>query len=141
MNETIIKFGYPDNLLGEFDYWVVLLRPVQVTAGSLVLACRESATSFSAISAEAGAELPAASGRLEAALARSFNFEKVNYLALMMVDKHVHYHVLPRYSAPRTVAGVTFTDTCWPGPPDIKLATEMNDEQFNELRELVRKNW
>ena len=38
MNVTMQKFGYPDTLIAEYDHWVVLLRPSQVTLGSLVLA-------------------------------------------------------------------------------------------------------
>lgn len=33
-NETILKFNYPDSLIREYDHWVVLLRPAQVTIGS-----------------------------------------------------------------------------------------------------------
>jgi len=141
MNDTIIKFGYPDNALGEYEYWVVLLRPRQITAGSLVLVCKESAAVLSQVSATAYAELPRVTGELEAALARSFEYEKINYLALMMVDKHVHFHVLPRYSGPREVAGITFVDSDWPKPADITNTTPMSDEQFNSLRTLLRENW
>jgi len=31
LNDTIRKFGYPDTLIHEYDHWVVLLRPQQVT--------------------------------------------------------------------------------------------------------------
>ena len=141
MNATIEKFGYPENLLAEDEYWVVLLRPRQVTLGSLVLACKESATSFARVSAAAWADLPEMTSALEQALAHSFDHQKINYLALMMVDKEVHFHVLPRYSEPREFAGTTFTDDAWPGPPDITNTTEMSDKQFAGLRELLLKNW
>ena len=42
MNSTIKKFGYSENLIKEYDYWVVLYRPQQVTIGSLVLICKEN---------------------------------------------------------------------------------------------------
>ena len=42
MNSTIKKFGYSENLIKEYDYWVVLYRPCQVTIGSLVLICKEN---------------------------------------------------------------------------------------------------
>jgi diadenosine tetraphosphate (Ap4A) HIT family hydrolase len=141
MNATIEKFGYPANLLVEHEHWVVLLRPRQVTLGSLVLACKESATGFPLVSAAAWADLPRVTGELEQTLARNFENEKINYLALMMVDKEVHFHVLPRYSGPREFAGVSFTDDAWPGPPDITSSTEMSDKQFAGLRELLLENW
>lgn len=141
MNATIEKFGYPENLLAEDEHWVVLLRPRQVTLGSLVLACKESATSFALVSAAAWAGLPTMTGQLERTLGRSFEHEKINYLALMMVDKEVHFHVLPRYSGPRGFAGMTFTDDAWPKPPDITNTAEISDQQFAALRELLLKNW
>ena len=42
MNSTIKKFGYSENLIKEYDYWVVLYRPQQVTIGSLLLICKEN---------------------------------------------------------------------------------------------------
>ena len=44
---------------------------------------------------------------------------------LMMVDPHVHFHVLPRYAQTRVFDGVQFPDTGWPGPPDLKSATDL----------------
>src|SRR5206468_8655114 len=46
MNPTIEKFGYPATLLREFEHWLVLLRPAQVTLGSLVLAAKSDATAY-----------------------------------------------------------------------------------------------
>jgi diadenosine tetraphosphate (Ap4A) HIT family hydrolase len=56
MNPTILKFGYPATLIREFDHWLVLLRPAQVTLGSLVLAAKSDATAYSGLSREAFAE-------------------------------------------------------------------------------------
>jgi len=47
MNETILKFGYPETLIKEYDYWVVLLRSNQVTIGSLILAYKADVGSLS----------------------------------------------------------------------------------------------
>ncbi len=46
MNPTIEKFGYPATLLREFEHWLVLLRPAQVTLGLLVLAANSDATAY-----------------------------------------------------------------------------------------------
>ena len=47
MNQTIEKFGYPATLLRELGHWLILLRPAQVTLGSLVLAAKGHATAYS----------------------------------------------------------------------------------------------
>lgn len=122
MNATIEKFGYPATLLREYDHWVVLLRPAQVTAGSLVLAAKSDARAFGALAIEAFAELATAVREIEALLQFVVDFERINYLMLMMVDPHVHFHVFPRYQGVRNLAGLELADHGWPGPPDLKTA-------------------
>jgi diadenosine tetraphosphate (Ap4A) HIT family hydrolase len=141
VNETIEKFGYPENVLKEYDHWVVLIRPKQVTAGCMVLACKETAGGMSEVSSEAFAELPVVTGELEVALKRAFAMEKINYILLMMVDKEVHFHVIPRYSEERQFSDCAFTDPGWPRHPDMKNAIPLNDEQFSALRQHLMDCW
>ena len=46
INDTIKKFGYPATLVKDYDHWVVLLRPAQVTLGSLVVAAKSVCKGF-----------------------------------------------------------------------------------------------
>jgi diadenosine tetraphosphate (Ap4A) HIT family hydrolase len=141
MNATITKFGYPASLLREYTNWVVLLRPVQPTLGSLVLACKEDASSLGAVSATAYAELSVATAELERALRAAFDYQKLNYLALMMVDPHVHFHVIPRYSEAREFEGSTFLDAAWPRPPDLTSALTLSQAQMSALHAALRAAW
>ena len=97
-NETMRKFGYPATLIRDYEHWVVLLRPAQVTLGSLVLAAKSDATAFGALAAGAHAELATITAEIEATLLAAIGYERINYLMLMMVDPNVHFHVFPRYS-------------------------------------------
>ena len=141
MNATITKFGYPASLLREYTNWVVLLRPVQPTLGSLVLACKEEVSSLGAVSAPAYAELAVATAELERALRAAFDYQKLNYLALMMVDPHVHFHVIPRYSEAREFEGSTFLDAAWPKPPDLTSALTLSQAQMSALHAALRAAW
>ena len=141
MNATITKFGYPASLLREYTNWVVLLRPVQPTLGSLVLACKEDASSLGAVSATAYSELAVATAELERALRAAFDYQKLNYLALMMVDPHVHFHVIPRYSEAREFEGSTFLDAAWPKPPDLTSALSLSQAQMSALHAALRAAW
>jgi diadenosine tetraphosphate (Ap4A) HIT family hydrolase len=141
MNATITKFGYPASLLHEYASWVVLLRPAQPTLGSLVLACNEDATSLGAVSAKAYAELAAVISDLETALRATFDPQKLNYLALMMVDPHVHFHVIPRYSSSREFEGSTFVDPAFPKPPDITVALPVTQPQMTALHAVLNAAW
>jgi len=70
-----------------------------------------------------------------------FDYRKINYLALMMVDPHVHFHVIPRYSEPRTFDGATWTDATWPKPPDVTTALALTPEQMAALQARLRAAW
>ncbi len=138
MNETIEKFGYPATLVREYDHWVVLLRPAQVTAGSLVLAAKSEATAFADIPPAAFAEQAVVIADIERMLRRSVGYEKINYLMLMMVDRHVHFHVFPRYGGDRSLAGMEFADTGWPGIPDLKSAKTVEKSWTEEAVRVLR---
>jgi diadenosine tetraphosphate (Ap4A) HIT family hydrolase len=133
MNDTIEKFGYPATLIAEYDQWLVLLRPAQPTLGALVLAAKSDATAFGDLPAAAHAELKIATAAIEAALTRAVGYARINYLMLMMVDPHVHFHVLPRYDGERSGAGVTAVDSGWPGQPDLGQAVKLDAAQVAAL--------
>ncbi|QJR03410.1 HIT family protein [Sphingobium yanoikuyae] len=138
MNATIAKFGWPATLVAEFDHWVVLLRPAQPTLGSLVLAAKSDATAFGDLPGDAHAELKAVTAAIEAALTRAVNYAKINYLMLMMVDPHVHFHVIPRYEGERSAAGLTIADAGWPGQPDLGSAVKIDSEADTALRDWLK---
>jgi diadenosine tetraphosphate (Ap4A) HIT family hydrolase len=133
MNDTIRKFGYPETLIEEFDHWLILLRPAQPTLGSLILAAKSDVTSFADLPDAAFAELAIVSRAIETALAEAVAHEKLNYLMLMMVDPHVHYHVIPRYDGTRTHDGVSFADHSWPKLPDLAQAVTLDGAQIATL--------
>ena len=133
MHATLKKFGYPETLLKDFTHWVILRRPVQATLGALVLISKHEATSLGSLPIEAHAELKGCTSALEKALTAFRRYDKLNYLALMMVDPHVHFHVLPRYASDQVFDGVTFADKGWPGVPDLKLSPELSSQTTNLL--------
>ena len=141
MNETIRKFGYPATLIRELEHWVILLRPAQVTLGSLVLAAKSEANAYGALPREAFVEQADAVALIERALAAFTRYERINYLMLMMVDPNVHFHVIPRYSEPRTWDGVQFPVEGWPGPPQLARAVQLSADQIRMLVEQLLSNF
>lgn len=141
VNETVRRFGYPQTLVQEYEGWVVLLRNDQVTLGSLVLAVKDDATSLSGVSPDTLGELRSVTEDIERALAATFVPDKLNYLMLMMVDPHVHFHVLPRYAEPRDIAGVSFVDRAWPKPPVLSDVTRTTDAGREAIQNALRGAW
>jgi len=140
-NATILTFGYPDTLIAEYPAWFVLLRPQQVTAGALVLAHRGEATAFSALPAAAYSGLQQAIGDIERNLKALVRYERINYLMLMMVDPHVHFHVLPRYSGSRAIGGLEVMDHGWPRTPDLTKSVQPERPVLAEIARSVHASW
>jgi diadenosine tetraphosphate (Ap4A) HIT family hydrolase len=141
MNPTIEKFGYPATLIKEFEHWLVLCRPAQVTLGSLVLAAKSGATAYSSLPREAFVEQADAIAAIEAALTSFVAYERINYLMLMMVDPNVHFHVIPRFSAARTWNGIQFPDAGWPGPPKLDAAAKLDEARLEALTREISSNF
>jgi diadenosine tetraphosphate (Ap4A) HIT family hydrolase len=140
-HETMIKFGYPNSLICEYEHWTVLLRAAQVTLGSLVLVAKSDATAFGRLPSGAHAELAAVTRDIEATLFSEVAYDKINYLMLMMVDPHVHFHVIPRYEGFRSFGPVTIVDAGWPGPPDLKSAPIIAAEHLDGFRTQIYNRW
>lgn len=140
-NATAVAFGYPDTKVAETRCWLVLARPKQPTFGSLVLICKEKAAAFSDLSPEAFADLGTAVAGIEAMPRKLVAYEKINYLMLMMVDRDVHFHVIPRYAGERTHAGVSFPDAGWPAMPNLGAAVDLGPEGAAKLAEVLAREW
>ncbi len=141
MNSTLKKFGYPDSIINSYQYWTVLLRPQQVTLGSLILGINDESTRFSDLSTDAMVELATVVKHIEKVLTDCFSYNKINYLMLMMVDPHVHFHVIPRYETTRKFDTTEAPDSGWPGPPDLGKSAELTQQQHTQLLNYLRENW
>lgn len=141
MNKTIENFGYPQTLVAEWDYWVLMVRVAQVTKGSLILAAKSDATAFSHLPQEAFLEQKRVVDQIEAALKATVGYQKMNYLMLMMVDPHVHYHVLPRYEEPKRLGDVEIDDAGWPGPPNLGHFQSLTSDQIEHLKAILKPHF
>lgn len=109
-------FRLDELYIKRFSYWTLSVRPLQITLGALVVSLNRSCESLGLMTTEETAELAVVFRQIEQGLAQCFHYDKINYLALMMVDNQVHFHVLPRYNSSRLYQQRQFTDAYWPGP-------------------------
>ncbi len=140
-NPTALAFGYPGSKIAETDHWLILVRPKQPTFGSLVLVCKEAVQAFSEVSPAAFADLQVAVAGIERLLKAQVGYEKINYLMLMMVDKDVHFHVLPRYAGVREHEGLSFPDTGWPAAPALGSAVALSPDAVERLAARFAQAW
>lgn len=128
------KFRTAELRVLDTAHWTWSVRPAQPTLGATVLSLRRHAAAFSEVGREEMADLATAVATVERATRAAFGNDKINYLMLMMVDPHVHFHVLPRYARAPRLADREWPDGAWPGPPS--LAAEPCPA---ELLEAIRK--
>lgn len=141
MHDTLVKFGYPDTLIHEGRFWSVLLRPQQATLGALVLVCKEDVLRYSDISPDAFVEQGGMVTGIETMLTRAFGYQRINYMMLMMVDPHVHFHVLPRYDSTREFGGVSFADAGWPALPQLAAGPAPDAVLRQSLIQHLKQYW
>jgi diadenosine tetraphosphate (Ap4A) HIT family hydrolase len=140
-NPTATAFGYPNTKVAETDSWIVLVRPKQPTFGSLVLICKEKAQAFSELSPAAFADLQTAIGGIERLLSKVVAYEKINYLMLMMVDRDVHFHVIPRYAGARVHDGREYVDAGWPAAPALGATVDLDEAAAGALAQRLAREW
>lgn len=138
-NATFSRFGGKDTLIQDYRWWSVQARPQQATLGAMILLAHGPAQAFGDLPGGAHGELAQITHDIEAAVAR-FGNQKINYLMLMMVDPHVHFHVLPRYDKEVAFDGITFADPGWPAVPDLGHAPEAPDAAAR-VRAALQAGW
>lgn len=135
----INKFRTSELLIAETEYWRWSLRPVQVTLGAGILSLKRAAEHFSEIDKEESADLEKIVGIIERTLSDAFSYSRINYLMLMMVDYHVHFHVIPRYSESVMFDGESWEDTCYPKPVPIS-GNASSDEVLCRILDSIKKH-
>ena len=126
-------------VIKEYTHWVVLFRQKQVTVGSVIIMSKElEKQSLGAVSPEAWAEFATVSADVERWLTSAFGAEKFNYLALMMYDPEVHFHVIPRYSKPVIFEGREFVDPDWPNATQ-RIAMELEETTLRSIERRLQE--
>lgn len=114
-----LKFRVDELTIYKNNSWTWSLRPAQPTLGSGILSLNRFALHLSDTSAEEMKDLGEMIQVIERTTRQVFDYDIMNYLMLMMVDRHVHYHVIPRYNQLKPFVDVDWVDNGWPGIPVI----------------------
>lgn len=136
----INKFKLESLEIKKVGSWIISLRPQQPTIGSCILTLNRKCQSLSLLTEIEGKELTLAFREIERMLNKSFNPDKFNYLALMMVDEQVHFHVIPRYERERKMFSKEWTDLDFPKPIDILTSLNFNEDELLEIKEYLKQN-
>lgn len=98
----------------DYSHWSVQIHLDQSYLGRCVIWCRRAdAGDLADTTPDEQSELFEILKDVRTALSTVFQAEWFNYSFLGNETRHLHGHLLPRYSSPREFAGVTFTDERW----------------------------
>ncbi len=131
------KFKLSSLTVRRYQHWTWSVRPVQSTLGASIISLNRPAVAWGEVTTDENAELALVVKDIEEKTRALFSYNKINYLMLMMVDDHVHFHVFPRYSEARNYLGKTWLDSLWPKPPDL-LNGDSEEAALLQLRDALK---
>ena len=140
LEQFLNKFKSFELKIGESESWVVSLRPQQLTLGSMVIAAKSGAVALSDLSVLQFQDLQKSFNLTEHIGRNLLKCDQMNYLCLMMVDKHLHFHVFPRYQQSQEFLGQVWVDLEWPKPLSLGGGEKTSMELLKSLQsELLDK--
>ena len=139
LNEFKEKFKVNEYKIYESEHWIWSLRPHQATLGAGILSLKRECPAFSELKPDEYADLNNIIKVIEPALTKAFNYDVINYLMLMMFDKHVHYHIFPRFKEPVMLIDKGWKDENWPAIPSL-MGDTISDKEAIEIIEAIKKN-
>lgn len=129
------KFKVKEFKIYESKCWIWSLRPVQSTLGAGVLSLKRECPILSDLSQNEFNDLYEIIPIIEKVLKKTFDYDIMNYLMLMMIDKQVHYHIIPRYQNEINFANINWIDSGW---PNIPILSE-GEEEKEILKEILKE--
>lgn len=130
------SFWEQSNTIKEYDNRKLLVRNRNATLWNCVLIAKRDIATVSEVNENEAREYFKIINDIEYALKQAFNYDKINYLTLMMADEHVHTHIIPRYKEDKEFAWLTWTDKGRPWPNTISqdnVSQEILDQIKTEI--------
>ncbi len=93
------------------NFWTLVLNDNQATLGRVFFALNRHETDIAQLTDAEVLSLWAFVRETKAALVSLFAPDHFNYMLLMNLTPHVHFHLFPRYAAPREFHGQVFADS------------------------------
>jgi diadenosine tetraphosphate (Ap4A) HIT family hydrolase len=126
-------------VLADGMLWRLVLNRNQNLVGKCMLVTHRHVEDVDQLTAAEWDDLRRQLRRATAALRQATRPDHFNYAFLQNQDRHVHLHVIPRYAAPRQIAGLHIDDPDYPDhyavpAPDRRLTHEQREHLTALLR-------
>jgi len=129
------------SIISESQFWQLVLNRNQNLLGKCFLVTRRHIETVPALDLEEWYDLRIQISRTTNMLLDIFQPDHFNYAFLQNQDRHVHLHVIPRYSSPRTFRSLVFADPNYPGHYSVPAAIRtLPDNVVQELADTFRQS-
>jgi diadenosine tetraphosphate (Ap4A) HIT family hydrolase len=120
------------------DHWTLVLNENQATLGRAFFALKRHETDVAALTPDELSSLWSFLRETKTALSALFTPDHFNYMFLMNVTPHAHFHIFPRYAEAREFAGQAWTDGQYGGHYDPDETREIDDATMDSLVAALR---
>ena len=121
------------------DFWTLVLNENQATLGRVFFALNRHETDIARLSDAEVLSLWAFVRETKSALAALFAPDHFNFMFLMNLTPHVHFHIFPRYAGSREFHGQTFTDSFYGDHYDPAESRTLDTDAEAELISVLRR--
>lgn len=109
----------------ETKFWILSVRPKQLTKGALVLTYRGEENELGDLPDKAFLELRDLMCKVESFARKRLNSVRINYLVLRLVDNELHFHIFPRFDTTLKESNEEI-DPFYPLPVDLLSSKEVS---------------
>lgn len=120
------------------DHWTLILNENQATLGRAFFALNRHEADVAALSEAELTALWAFLRETKQALTALFAPDHFNYMFLMNLTPHVHFHIFPRYASEREFAGQTWADSRYGDHYDPDETRTIDDATRDALAAALR---
>lgn len=133
MLEFAGRFSDPELVIKQGKYWSIIFREGTTTLGNCILILNRECKTFGELLPEEMTEFPQMCKWYEEKIKTLYGAVKFNYIAMMMKEEFVHFHLIPRYDKNVEKYGIVWVDEDWP------KGSKMNKiEVPNEVKEQIK---
>lgn len=128
-------------IIFESQLWRVVLNKNQNLLGKCFLVVQRHIETVPDLKPEEWQDLHIQLARATDMLRSAFRPDHFNYAFLQNQDRHVHLHVIPRYSDLRLFSSLSFTDPDYPNHYSVPAAAcSLSDDVFQALADTLRES-
>lgn len=120
------------------DYWTLVLNENQATLGRVFFALKRHEIDIAALTPDEVASLWAFLRETKVALTALFAPDHFNYMFLMNLTPHAHFHIFPRYQTSREFANQSWTDSRYGDHYDPDETHAVDDSTRDALMAALR---